>query len=290
MSDDLSERLTDLLDAAEAALESDDDEALLETAEEASSVLEDGPTEEVLSALGFETGADGPGSIPEAVLTGERESVSALNALVKLERLAGGEEPSSDARSALDAALEARAPAGTAVDESDDGASDESEESTDEGDEESADEGDEESADEGDGEGAGEGDEGSADDESEDGERRGDTDGDETVTDRVGETLEGITEGVDDESPLADAVSERLGAFGDDLEGLRGTLEGALGDDSSEEPGGEGETDDEDDPLFDSFGSSESAKGTMYSTVAPPPSERADMRTSTRHSTMPDRK
>ncbi|UTF55159.1 hypothetical protein [Natronosalvus rutilus] len=147
---------------------------------------------------------------------------------------------------------------------------------------------------------------------------------DETDSDETDEADE--TDGDSDlEDSISSALKDAVGGFGDEVESLKAGLEAAglgddkeadaedeadtedeeaNGDDTDEENGDERdeaddaeEDEDEDDSLLSTgddggpFGGSSSRRrrGTMYSTVARSPSKRADMKATTRHSTMPKR-
>ncbi len=102
---------------------------------------------------------------------------------------------------------------------------------------------------------------------------------------------------------LRSAMESSFDGIGDDLENLRDRLEEASADavdgeaeSDSEDEASDDEADvDEDDGLLDvdlesnqDRGTS-GGSGTRYSTMAPPPSERADMKGTARHSKMPDK-
>ena len=94
---------------------------------------------------------------------------------------------------------------------------------------------------------------------------------------------------------LQSAVEESLGGFGDDVREAKEYLEGIVD---------ESETADESEPAADESTADEDSTGdnnedvsrgrpgrqtTRYSTMSPPPSDRADMKIRTRHSTVPSR-
>lgn len=115
MTDDLATDVDRVLSNAMATLESSraapdepiqaDDltgsrrEELRNLAGEAADLLESTDPETLLDALGMGS-PDGPGSIPEAILTGEADAVSELRALLSLSRLAP--EADGDANAAFD--------------------------------------------------------------------------------------------------------------------------------------------------------------------------------------------
>lgn len=234
---------------------------LLETAERASELLESTDPDELLEAVGLDALPDGsePDSIPAAIAQGDPEQVEELQRLLSLARLADRD----------DDALE--------------GAVDELAASVEDGD----DEADAEQADEG-----GDADDAAGDDE-------GTAEDDEDATDDLGDQLRS-------------AMTSTFEGVGDDLEGLQGRLEEASRavTDGEADEDGDGETTDgedtdgdgdEEDAEDDEEGLVESGLESIqdrgassdssgrYSTMAPPPSERADMKAVVRHSTMPDR-
>ncbi|MFC4246128.1 hypothetical protein ACFOZ7_03850 [Natribaculum luteum] len=85
------------------------------------------------------------------------------------------------------------------------------------------------------------------------------------------------------EEGLQSTMRSALGDFGDEVQDLRGRLEGMAGDDGDADTAADDASNDERD--YADVGSRQNS--TMYSTMALPPSERPDMGQSTRHSTMP---
>lgn len=288
MSDQLHERVADVLDRADAGSESvlsrsagksesesaPDDAStddVFEAATDANEILEEADPDALLEAVGLDTLPDGsePDSIPAAIARGEPEDVEALQRLLHLSRLADRE--SDDLEGAV-GELRERIDGGSA---------------------ESAAESDDQEGD--DGTGGGE-------DESE-GERAGDGD------DEAGsESTDDLTD------QLRSSMESSLGSFSDDIEGLQSKLEAATagigGDGAADaadeesaadaeseadaEAEAEADTEDDDGLLDTDLGAdrdrdTSSGSPTRHSTMAPPPSERADMRGTTRHSTMPDR-
>lgn len=108
MTDDVTDHVRRLLSDAASVLDAArpspgeavrvdelDPRALRELGEEAADVLEATDPETLLDALGL-GGADGPGSVPEAILTGDADHVAELRALLALSRLAPGEGTAID--------------------------------------------------------------------------------------------------------------------------------------------------------------------------------------------------
>ncbi|WP_312912188.1 hypothetical protein [Natronosalvus caseinilyticus] len=226
-----------------------------------------------------------------------------------------GDEEASEADT--DASADAEEPGEeggeAAVDETDEDESDEDEMDKEKGEDEIDDEGE---ADQKDEDETDESEESTSESDSEPAEATDETDSDET--DEADET-----DGDGDlEDSISSALKDAVGGFGDEVESLKAGLEAAgLGDDeeadaedeadpvdeeangdeTDEEDGDEGDgaddDEDEDDGLLSTgddggpFGDSSSGRrrGTMYSTVARSPSKRADMKATTRHSTMPKR-
>lgn len=283
MSDQVQNRVDELLteagNASGAALSNDDSadgdsgaRSLGKTAREASSLLESTAPRELLAAVGLDTLPDGrePETIPEAIANGDPESVDELKRLLTLAKLANrtDDDGIDDAADSLRESIEAEA-------------SGEAPPSDDEADRD----GDSEAIDDAAGEPSSESESKSA-SESEDTE----------------------TGGIEEQ--LRSTLADRFEQFGDDVSGLQEQLQSVAesatdGDSTATDEQGtkaadeadEGETDQTDDEsedeggLFGSdqggrFGSSESSR---HSTMAPPPSERADMRAVKRHSTMPDK-
>ena len=120
------------------------------------------------------------------------------------------------------------------------------------------------------------------------------TDGDESI-----DGAEADDEGSDIGDRLRSAVESSLTDVGDDLEGLKDQLQdrsaSSVGGADSEDDTADDEAEDEENGLLGTDlgsgdeGSSAGGDGTRHSTMAPPPSDRADMGRSTRHSTMPKR-
>lgn len=295
MSDELHDRVTDVLDRADTGsgtLLSDASDAadgespasdVLDAAADASDIVESSEPEALLEALGLDTLPDGtePDSIPEAIAKGDPDDVENLRRLLHLSKLAErGDE--------LEGAVgELRDRIG-----GEDGEAEETEETEPASESESEDEG-----------------TSTADDESGDAEGEQDEHADdESATDDLAERLRS-------------SMESSLGAFSDDVENLQSKLEeagAALGGDEDEpadetaeapadkgsgESDGEGradaddegraDADESDDGLLDpdlgtgrdDGGAAEGAA--RHSTMAPPPSERADMRGVARFSTMP---
>lgn len=150
MTEDLSGRIDDLLSNATTELESlqaaadgevqleelDDSqrESIRKFADEATELLETSEPARLLDALGL-GGEDGPGSIPEAILTGEPGRVAELRALLTLSRLAPDADDETDeldpssvdegTLSTLSTLLGTRAVDAKSTDESDESTADE---------------------------------------------------------------------------------------------------------------------------------------------------------------------
>lgn len=281
MTDDLYDRIAAILDDAStesgalAVPEDGDgdgaDDDLLELAEEAADILEETDPRTLLEAVGLGTLEDGtePETVPEAITKGQPDRVEELRRLVRLAKLADRSE-GGELGDVIDGLREATA------------------------DEDDADsEADEEDA------------EADGDEDAEDEESTDDDEGADGAADEI-------------EERLRDAVGSSFEEFGADLESVRDQLAAAAGaDDGSDEgdeedgvldsagdlldsedgdgdeaadgdEGDDGEEDDDDGLLGsdDGLGSSDSSR---YSTMAPPPNERADMNAVKRHSTMPRR-
>ncbi|MFD1564027.1 hypothetical protein ACFR99_10745 [Haloarchaeobius amylolyticus] len=284
MSDSqLHDRVHEVLNEADTSSGSlvagDGDESaetdLLETATEASDLLESADPDELLAAVGLDTLADGtePDSIPEAIARGEQENVADLQRLLHLAKLADRAD---------DGSLE--------------GAVDDLRETIGERAESAA-------ADAG-----------------------NKSDAESTASQGEGETVErddtAVSEGDDVAAPEDEAKDEPTGdlgdrlrssmqssfeEFGDDVAQLREQLESTSagtassettnGADENDEAAADAETgeDDEDEGLLGSGlggdGDRRTASGgpSRHSTMASPPSQRADMRGLVRHSTMPDK-
>ncbi|ELY44491.1 hypothetical protein [Natronorubrum sulfidifaciens] len=299
MSQELREHVNEVLhetDASSGSLVStdeadgeDDDAAqtdLLETAAKANDLLESADPDDLLEAVDLETLPDGtePDSIPAAIAQGDPEQVETLQRLLNLSKLADrGDE------SALEGAVgELRESIG------DGAAGDDSEPKADA----KADTADES-----------ENDDGSVRETIESAaETVSEASGLDDILERDGDDTSACddaeTGGAESSSELGDqlrsAMASSFDGIGDDLEQLRDRLEEA----STSAAGGESEREDDttedgaesdaDDGLLDgSLGSDRNhdtsgGSGTRYSTMAPPPSERADMNGPVRHSTMPD--
>lgn len=264
MSDRLNDRVTEILNAADAESdamltatdgESGDDTGrdLLAVADEASDLLESTEPRELLEAVGLGTLPDGsePNTLPEAIARGDPERVEDLHRLLRLARLADRSDGTD-----LDSAVgDLRATIDRARESDEESAADDT----------VGDDADRESA-------------------------NGEDDSGGNATDDLGERLRS-------------AMSASLGDFGDEIGAIQERLEdasGAIGDDEESETGGseadetrsdEADETEDDGGLLGSnrtdFGSSDSSR---HSTMAPPPSDRADMRAVKRHSTMPKKK
>ncbi|ELY85119.1 hypothetical protein [Natrialba taiwanensis] len=284
--DDLRTRVTEILETADAQAGSlvDDDSPSESTvtaaAADASDLLASTDPRELLGAIGLGTLPDGtePETLPEAITRGDPSHVEDLERLLRLARLdeRSDEETLSDAVGELQAAIHA------------------------------------------DGDTDGDGDR--SDDTSESDATAAAADGadadDDTDTNTDSDALEFI------EDELGSAVGERLASFSEDIEGLQERLAAAgvdvdSGGDEEADGGGESgeseqsggqesgesdvdETDGDDEngllepDLSSEFGSDSADERTSrgvarHSTVAPSPSDRADMKTPARFSTMPKR-
>lgn len=226
-----------------------EDSGLLETAREASELIEEETAEDLLAALDLDELEDGtePESLPEAIALGSEELVDELRALVKLAKIASVDDAELDDEvDGLRAALDA---GGEHTEDEEGGSTEESAENDEESLAESA-------AD------AVEGALGGDDDDS-----------DGLLEEAVRSRLEGF----------GDELEETRAS----LESLRGDDdEESAEDDPEADPEAE-EPEEESSPLGTDDGAR--SQGTMHSTVAPSPSKRADMSLSTRHSTMPKR-
>ncbi|MFC4543744.1 hypothetical protein ACFO5R_17595 [Halosolutus amylolyticus] len=276
MSENLSERVDELLTEADAASgaalsrggEDSGDPSIGETAREASEIVDSADPQDLLAAVGLDTLPDGsePDTIPDAIARGDPERVADLERVLHLANLADrtGDGELDDAVGSLREAIES----GDGTGES------------------SKSEAGDESSDEAEAEAESEGEPGPGDEDTDD------------LEDRIRSTL-----------------SDRVADFGDDVSSLQEQLEAAVGEASSDETDEAATADDEveettaeaeepadaesadengllgtdEDGLLGAdqglrSGSSESSR---HSTMAPPPSERADMRAVRRHSTMP---
>ncbi|SEQ44224.1 hypothetical protein [Natrinema salaciae] len=250
----------------------DGETGLVEAAAEANGILESADSDELLAAVGLDTLEDGtePASIPEAIARGEQENVEDLHRLLRLSKLADRTDEASlegavdDLREAIGERAESTTEtAASAADGDDDGG------------EPAAAEG---NADAAENEAAKSG---TAD--------RGETESE--PTDDVGDRLRS-------------AMRDSFGEFGDEISQLKARLESAhagsagsgAADDSAGDETPEAETDEDEGGDRGLLGSGLDGgnRGTpggpsRHSTMAPPPSQRADMRGPVRHSTMPDK-
>ncbi|QLG47541.2 hypothetical protein [Natrinema halophilum] len=274
--DQLRDRIQDVLHEADASsgaivssTDSDGDQEtarteLLETAEEASDILETTDPSTLLEALGLDTLPDGsePGSIPAAVARAEPERLEALQRLLSLAKLAdrydGGtiDGAVDDLRKTVsetgESAAESEPGAANGVESDDESISDRSDATETER-------------------------------------------GDATETER-GDATEATDE---PEERLRSALQSSFSAFGDEIQQLRDQLETASTDSESDEKAGSAEGGSEE-KTEDAVPSPElesgrdrgvaSARGSHHSTIAPSPSKRADMRGLARFSTMPDKR
>ncbi|MFA9415274.1 hypothetical protein [Natrinema sp. HArc-T2] len=224
---------------------------LLETATEASDLLESTNLDELLAAVGLDTLADGtePDSIPEAIARGEQENVAALQRLLHLAKLADRADDGSleGAVGDLQEAIDERTGSAT-----------------------------------------------------EDEDRNADRDrlDDESATAESGDTDE---TDADHEDRLRSSLQSSFEQFGDDLQQLRARLGTASAGTSSRGAADDAQSDADDaetagdEGLVESGLSSNQDYGTASggptrcSTMAPPPSRRADMKGPVRHSTVPDK-
>ncbi|SEH11435.1 hypothetical protein SAMN04487967_0349 [Natronorubrum sediminis] len=258
-TEDVREILHDAETASASMLGDDGSESdqpdVLEAAEQASAFLESADPPEILEAVGLETLPDGsePDSIPEAIAQGDPERVDTLQQLFHLANLA--ETDNEGLETAADALRHSRKKTQDEEMSTDDQADTDEPADDDEA------------------------------DESKIGEQLRDA-FQSTVTD-VSDDLEGLTQRLEEAT---------AGVVDGDEEADDATDE-AEDDEESDEEGADkdGEEDDEDDGLLDpGLGSDDGDSGgkdrERLSTVAPSPSERADMNVSTSHSTMPDSK
>lgn len=289
MSKNLHERVDELLAEADAASgaalshDSDGDDSsaepsLDETAQEASDLVESSDPQDLLAAVGLDTLPDGsePDTLPEAIARGDPERVDDLKRLLNLAKLADRTDDGEldDAVGGLRESIETKAEDGTPA---------------------------------------------SADGSAGDDRSTAESSGEETGPESDDEAEAEETETGDLEDRLRSALSDRFDRFGDDVSSLQERLEAAAADatghDSSEEAAAEDEADEDtaavdetdeesagaDDPEADETADDDGLLGTgkdlrsgpsdssRHSTMAPPPSERADMRAVRRHSTMPDK-
>lgn len=315
MSQNQRERVTDILEAADresaAVLSTDEssaDGSLLEVADAASEFLEANDPQTVLEAVGLDTLPDGsePESIPVAIARGDERELEELNRLLNLASLADDADGAvlADATDPLRehaddvAELEAETADADATDEARESSADDADGTTDE----AAEADDQANGDaEGDDAADGQADEDAADDSSSIL---------ETLTDGLVDADETTEEGTADVGDaLEDAVRSSVTEFGDDVGRLRDKLESARAEESADENAGEVDEDeadektagdekagedDGDDFLEVDLGGGRndrsSSRGVVrHSTVAPSPSNRADMKGPVRFSTMPDK-
>ncbi|MEY7847832.1 hypothetical protein AB7C87_01330 [Natrarchaeobius sp. A-rgal3] len=270
MTGELTERVDDVLERADAvggAVVSGDGEStepLLEAADEADEILASAEPSAVLEAVGLDRLPDGsePDSIPAAIAHGDPDDVEALERLLSLAKLSdrSNGESLETAVGGLREAIES---------------------GEDETDEESP---------AGDGAGGSEGSEADADD------GNGD-DGDADEAGDFGEMLRSAMTGSFEEfgdevsklqERLEEAGSETAAELADDERGRDGDEDEVDGGEADEEKA-------EDDGFLEPDLGSDGDRGGgggrsgRYSTVAPSPSDRADMKAVKRYSTMPDR-
>ncbi|WP_255191283.1 hypothetical protein [Natronobeatus ordinarius] len=297
MTEKLHDRVTELLEAADRGVDSlppleetsegdgydalEAADGIPEAAEDARALLSTTDSRELLEALGLAELPDGSesGTIPEAIAGGDPEHVADLRVLLKLARVAEADHDGQDLEAALESLRD--------VVESRDEAADRGDGDRTGADAETAEDADERAEDE--------------------------AAGDETDAETDVESEDESADESDDdglESELRSTVGDALEGFGDDVRDVRDRLEAATADEGEgedegavgeeEETAGEDEdagdetdesADEDDESMLDAFDSGDTASGppTMYSTMAPPPSERADMRRRTGYSTMPDR-
>ncbi|WP_408959175.1 hypothetical protein [Natrinema sp. 74] len=264
MSDSqLRERVSDVLNEADTSSESivggddataeDGEAALLETAAEANDIVESTEPTELLAAVGLDVLEDGsePESIPEAIARGEEERVEDLRRLLRLAKLAD-RAGDSEFEGAVD---DLRATIGERAD------------STDDATERTAD-----------------GDEADGDLAADAAERDGNASG---TADDLGDRLRS-------------AMNGSFVEFGEEVSRLKAQLEerragaadGETAADEEDATTAAGETDNE--PRQSGSGDPDrdtASRGpSRHSTMAPPPSKRADMRGTARYSTMPTKR
>ncbi|MFC6718572.1 hypothetical protein ACFQGT_01235 [Natrialbaceae archaeon GCM10025810] len=276
-TDTLDERVNALLTEAEehaGSLLSSGDEgadgdgtALLEAAEEAANLVEGTPPRDLLEAVGLDRLEDGgePETIPEAIARGDPERVEDLRRLLRLAKLSHTADDGSDLEGSVGAfreRLEQRA------DATDAGSMEPGSSETDPAD-------------------------------------REESEGEEDVDESTGDTDLG--------DELRSSLESSMGEFGDDVRALRDRLEEAAGSDAGDEDEAAAERADadevateerdaddvaeddvaEDEADADASGDGEeesrfvSNESARLSTVAPRPTERADMKAVRRFSTMP---
>ncbi|MFC6764138.1 hypothetical protein [Natrinema soli] len=256
---------------------------LLETAREASDLLESADPAELLAAVGLDTLEDGsePDSIPEAIARGEQENLEDLRRLLHLAKLADRADDGSfegavgDLRETMSERAESGADEEAETEENnvdEDTPDDESTASEDEAVESEADE--------------------TADDLGDrlrssmqsSFEQFGDD------VQQLKERLESASAGSADTDTAGDAQDADV-ETADEATAEEATDEEETADDTADEEDADGD----DEGLLGSGLGGDEDRGTAsggpsrHSTMAPPPSKRADMRTTTRHSTMPDK-
>ncbi|APX95752.1 hypothetical protein [Natronorubrum daqingense] len=257
-TEDVREILHDAETASASMLGDDGSESdqpdVLEAAEQASAFLESADPSEILEAVGLETLPDGsePDSIPEAIAQGDPERVDTLQQLFHLANLAEADHEGLE--TVADALRHSREEPQEEEMSTDDQADTDEPADDDEA------------------------------DESEIGEQLRDA-FQSTVTD-VSDDLEGLTQRLEEATAgVVDGEDEEADEATDEVE--------ETDEEGAEKEGAEG--DEDDDGLLDpGLGSDDGDSGgkdrERLSTVAPSPSERADMNVSTNYSTMPDSK
>lgn len=234
MTDQLSDRVNELVNEAETTLEGDDESGdLAELAVEADDLLSSEDSGDVLEAVGLGELPDGsePASIPEAIAKGDSGGVATLRALLALAKLPGAEGEERDeivdrVREAVDersseestssGGEESGESSGDETDEADTESSDEDEtgESEDSDGEESEGDGTESDADSGSGDGV----------EDDNDDEDGDADGDEADGEGGGNGLE---------SEVRSALGDAISGVRDEADETRSRLEKMLSDDEA---------------------------------------------------------
>jgi hypothetical protein len=302
MTDPPDDRVADVLDAAStesgtlltSAEDSDDaGENLLDAADEAADLVESMEPPELLEAVGLGSLDDGsePETVSEAITESDPDRVDDLRRLLRLAELSDQSDADEleDATGGIREAIERTR---TEDDETmtEDEESDHADESDDDAEEEQASTDDEKT-----------------DDEETDGEGESSDLGNrlreamsssfEEFGDDLGaleERLEEAASGDEDEDggegEEGDADDDGLLGIGDDEEGDEDEASEDEADDEEDDENNEG--DEDDDGLLgigdgDDGGGLGSSDSSRHSTMAPPPSERADMNAVKRHSTMP---
>ena len=278
MTEELHDRVTELLEAADRGVDSlppleetsegdgydalEAADGLPEAAEDARALLSTTDSRELLEALGLAELPDGrePETIPEAIAGGDQASIADLRVLLKLARVADADHDGEGLEDALEALRDVVESRDEPVDRGDGDRAEDDEETT-ETDAETTEDTDEAAGDE--------------------------TDAEETVESEAADSAD-ESDGDGLESALQSTVGDALEGFGDDVRDVRDRLEAATADEDEDV---DGEAAEDDESTLDAFDAGDAASGpsTMYSTMAPPPSERADMRRRTGYSTMPDR-